>query len=93
MSAKVNSQKMPLFFFANRVNLAVSRLVAFQVFLVTLLLLIFGEGSGTPGQTGQWCVSLRLRLSTRVVLAGQIARARCLARLRACVRCRPAAPV
>ena len=49
-------QEMPLFFFPNRVNVLVQRLVAFQVFLVSLLLLIFGQGSGTPGQTGAWYV-------------------------------------
>jgi len=43
-----------LFFFPHRVNVLVTRLVAFQTFIVTLLLLIFGQGSGTPGQTGHW---------------------------------------
>ncbi len=49
---------MPLFFFPAHANILVQRLVSFQVFLVSLFVLIFGQGDGnTPGHTGQWYCS------------------------------------
>jgi hypothetical protein len=47
----------PLFFFPKRVNVLGQRLVSFQIFLVSLWILVFGEtASKIPGKSGEWCV-------------------------------------
>jgi hypothetical protein len=46
-----------LFFFPKRPNQAVTRLVSFQVFVVCVLVLIFGEDNhAVAGRVGSWCV-------------------------------------
>ena len=47
----------PLFFYPKRVNVLGQRLVSFQIFLVSLWILVFGEtASKIPGESGEWCV-------------------------------------
>ncbi len=47
----------PLFFYPKRVNVLGQRLVSFQIFLVSLWILVFGEtASKSPGESGEWCV-------------------------------------
>jgi hypothetical protein len=49
-----------LFFFPKKVNVLQNRLTSFQVFLVSLWILVFGEdASAIPGMVGHWCVRAR----------------------------------
>ena len=41
-------KQMPLLFFPSRVNVLTQRVVGFQVFLASLLLLVLGQSSGVP---------------------------------------------
>jgi hypothetical protein len=56
-----------LFFFPKRPNQAVTRLVSFQVFVVCVLVLIFGEDNhAVAGRVGSWCVQYRRRVVVMV---------------------------
>ncbi len=64
----------PLFFFPKRVNVLGQRLVSFQIFLVSLWILVFGEtASKIPGESGEWCVGGVLREWHEVLFLPRVA--------------------